>query len=336
MNAELTADQREIQATAREVLTDRLGGDRLRAHVDVGAYDTELWRELTGLGWPGIAVSEALGGQGLGLVEAVLVAEEAGRALAPVPLFSTAAGALLLSGTGGGEHVPDVVAGRRGAAVGLVEHDVARMVVDGAEADVVVLVDRGRAWIAGPGAVATPAPTFDRTRRYASVHPAAGDPLPGSPVGGLARAEVLLAAELVGVAQRALELAVDHAKEREQFGRPIGTFQGVSHRCAIMLRDTEGARAVTQFAAWAADHDEQALPLAASVAKASAVRAALAVTASSLQVMGGIGFTWEHDSHLLLKRARAGAQVLAGAAEHRRRIVTARLPVRAPVPSLAP
>lgn len=334
MNAELTADQREIQATARTLLADRLAGDRLRAHVDVGAYDTELWAELVALGWPGIAVPEEHGGQGLGLLEAALVAEEAGRALAPAPLFSSAAGAMLLLGAGGGEHVAGVVGGERRAAAGVVADDVARMVVDGAEADLVVLVDGDRAWITRAGAV--PVETFDRTRRYADVHPAAGDVLPGSPALGLARAEVLLAAELVGVAQRALELAVDYAKERKQFGRAIGTFQGISHRCATMLRDTEGARAVTRFAAWTADHDEAALPLAASVAKVSAVRAALAVTASSLQVMGGIGFTWEHDSHLLLKRARASAQVLAGAAEHRRRIAAARMSARRPVPSLAP
>ena len=101
-----------------------------------------------------------------------------------------------------------------------------------------------------------------------------------------------------------MEMAVEYAKEREQFGRPIGAYQGVSHRCADMLWDVEEARSLTYFAAWCADAEPESLPFAAAMAKARASDAAWSVTSSTLQVLGGIGFTWEHDLQFLLKRAR--------------------------------
>jgi alkylation response protein AidB-like acyl-CoA dehydrogenase len=115
-------------------------------------------------------------------------------------------------------------------------------------------------------------------------------------------------------------MAVDYAKERQQFGRPIGAYQAVSHRCAQMLLETEGARATTQYASWAADHEPESLPLAASMAKAYAADAGWRVTASALQVHGGIGFTWEHDLHFFLKRAKTNALLYGSASEHRERV----------------
>ena len=103
-----------------------------------------------------------------------------------------------------------------------------------------------------------------------------------------------------------MEMAVDYAKERKQFGRPIGAYQAVSHRCAQMLLETEGARSAAYYAAWAADNEPETAPLAASMAKAYASDAGTRVTGASLQVHGGIGFTWEHDLHLFLKRAQLG------------------------------
>ena len=111
-----------------------------------------------------------------------------------------------------------------------------------------------------------------------------------------------------------MEMAVEYAKERKQFGRPIGAYQAVSHRCAQMLLDIEEARSLTYYAAWAADAEPESLPLAASMAKARASDAGWRVTAAALQVHGGIGFTWEHDLHFLLKRARVDAR----AARHAR------------------
>ena len=115
-------------------------------------------------------------------------------------------------------------------------------------------------------------------------------------------------------------MAVAYAKEREQFGRPIGAYQAVSHRLADMLWDVEEARSLTYYAAWAADAEPESLPLAASMAKARASDAACAVTHEAIQTLGGIGFTWEHDVHFLLKRARVGAEMLGSAEPHRERV----------------
>ena len=131
---------------------------------------------------------------------------------------------------------------------------------------------------------------------------------------------VAVSAELTGVAQRAMEMAVEHAKEREQFGRPIGSYQAVSHRCAEMLLDTEEARSLTYYAAWTANAEPESLSLAASMAKARASDAACQVTHDAIQTFGGIGFTWEHDIHFFLKRARVGAQLMGSARQHRDRV----------------
>ena len=121
------------------------------------------------------------------------------------------------------------------------------------------------------------------------------------------------AAESVGVAQRAMEMAVDYAKERKQFGRPIGSYQAVSHRCAQMLLEVEGARSAVYWAAWALDHEPETAPVAASMAKAYASDAGRRVPRAALQVHGGIGFTWEHDLHFFLKRAQANARMYGDA-----------------------
>jgi alkylation response protein AidB-like acyl-CoA dehydrogenase len=117
-----------------------------------------------------------------------------------------------------------------------------------------------------------------------------------------------------------MEMAVEYAREREQFGRPIGAYQAVSHRCAQMLLEVEGARAATLYAAWAADNEPDTLGLTASMAKAYASDAGTRVTASALQVHGGIGFTWEHDLHFFLKRANVDAHLFGDAREHRDRV----------------
>jgi alkylation response protein AidB-like acyl-CoA dehydrogenase len=133
---------------------------------------------------------------------------------------------------------------------------------------------------------------------------------------------VLLAAELVGVAARALEMAVAYAKEREQFDRPIGAYQAVSHRLAEMLWDVEESRSLVYYAGWTADAQPESLPLAASMAKARASDAATSVTHNAIQTFGGIGFTWEHDIHFFLKRARVSAQLLGTARQHRERVAS--------------
>jgi alkylation response protein AidB-like acyl-CoA dehydrogenase len=161
---------------------------------------------------------------------------------------------------------------------------------------------------------------IDTTRAYFRVSADGGDSLPGDVAGAVGTGQVALAAELVGVAQRALDIGVQYAKEREQFGRPIGAYQAVSHRLAEMLWDVEEARSLTYYAGWCADAQPDSLPLAASMAKARASDAATSVTHEAIQTLGGIGFTWEHDVHFLLKRARVGAQMLGSARQHRERV----------------
>jgi alkylation response protein AidB-like acyl-CoA dehydrogenase len=166
---------------------------------------------------------------------------------------------------------------------------------------------------------------MDQTRRVGRVDVStlAG----GTRVGGAELADELLdagatlyAAELLGGAQRMLEASVDYAKVREQFGRPIGSFQAVKHRCADMLVDVEGMRSAVWYAAWAVDTNAEDRSLAASTAKAWASDAGMRVMNSALQVHGGIGFTWEHDLHLYLKRAQLDSVLFGDAVYHRERI----------------
>jgi len=163
---------------------------------------------------------------------------------------------------------------------------------------------------------------IDTTRAYFRVIAEGGEPLPGEIGWAGSVGQVALAAELVGLSQRALDMAVEYAKERKQFDRPIGSYQAVSHRLANMLWDTEEARSLTYYAAWCADAQPESLPLAASMAKARASDAATRVTHDSIQTFGGIGFTWEHDVHFLLKRARVGATLMGSARQHREQVAT--------------
>ena len=324
MNFDFTDDQQAIKATAREFLADRYKAERVRALAEAGEYDDGVWREMSELGWPGIFIDEDHGGQGLGIVELVILMEELGYSLAPAPFFSNAAAGLALQHCGTDEQrerwLPGIASGEAPGTVGIVRDGRAELVPDADSASVIVLIDGATATVkeAEPGA--TPRSAIDSTRRFASVPVEGGEPLAGDASVAVDRIETALAAELVGVGQRAMEMAVSYAREREQFGRPIGAYQAISHRCAEMLLEVEGARSVTYYAGWAADNEPSELPLAASMAKAYAADAGWRVTASALQVHGGIGFTWEHDLHFFLKRARTDGYLFATAREHRDRV----------------
>jgi alkylation response protein AidB-like acyl-CoA dehydrogenase len=332
MNFDFTDDQQTIKSTAREFLAARLKPAKLRELAEAGEYDDALWREISELGWPGIFIGEEHGGQGLGVVELTILMEELGYALAPAPFLSNAAAGLMIQHAGSPEqrdrYLPGVASGERRGTVAYVVDGVASLVPDADSADFVVLFDEASATasvIASDGASITPLDTIDSTRRYARVEPTsgAGDELTGGRGDAgeaVAPMAVALAGELVGVSQRAMEMAVEYAKDRQQFGRPIGAYQAVSHRCAQMLLETEGARSATLYAAWTADHEPSSLQLAASMAKAYASDCGWRVTASSLQVHGGIGFTWEHDLHFFLKRAKADGSLFGSAREHRERV----------------
>jgi alkylation response protein AidB-like acyl-CoA dehydrogenase len=176
---------------------------------------------------------------------------------------------------------------------------------------------------------------IDPTRRFARVEASGGEALEGDVGPGLDRLETALAAELTGVGQRALDMTVEYARQRKQFGRPIGAYQAVSHACAQMLLEVEGARAATYYAAWSAEAEPETLPRAASMAKAYAADAGWRVTASALQVHGGIGFTWEHDLHFLLKRAKADGHLFGDARTHRHRVAGLAGLSREPAPAPA-
>jgi alkylation response protein AidB-like acyl-CoA dehydrogenase len=133
---------------------------------------------------------------------------------------------------------------------------------------------------------------------------------------------VALGAEMVGGAERVLQMAVEYAKVREQFGRPIGSFQAIQHKCANMLIDVESAKSAVYYAAWAVSNQTAEAPLAAAVAKAAASDSYRRASAEAIQIHGGIGFTWEHDAHLYLKRAKASELFLGDGSYHRERLAT--------------
>jgi alkylation response protein AidB-like acyl-CoA dehydrogenase len=325
----LSDDQREIQRTARDLLAERARPERVREHAEAGRLDDGLWRELCELGWPGIAISEAYGGQGMGLVELSILCEELGRMIAPVAFLPTALAAIVIEQAGSEEQrerwLPGLASGELKGALGSARGGVAELVVGAPGAQVLVLVEEGPGRVrvlTHEQATIEPVDSIDPTRPAARVSaPAdAGEALDGDAIGGLDRAQVAIASELVGVCDRALSMTLAYVKERKQFGVPVGSYQAVSHRCAQMLLDTEKARSLTGFAAWAADADPQRLGEAAAMAKAAACDAGIEVTTSAIQAHGGIGFTWEADVHWLYKRALIDAAMLGGAKQQRARL----------------
>jgi alkylation response protein AidB-like acyl-CoA dehydrogenase len=325
MDFGFTDDQRQIQRTARELLAERARPERVREHAEAGKTDAELWRELSGLGWPGIAVAEDSGGQGLGRIELSILCEELGRAVAPVPFLPTVLAATLIEHAGSPEQrerwLGGLAAGETTGALGVAVDGTAELVIGAPEAQVIVLIeeDRTARVLASEEAEVSPIASIDPTRSTGRVSAGddAGEPLSGDVPGGIDRALVAISSELVGVCDRALEMTIAYVKERKQFGVPVGAYQAVSHRCAQMLLETEKARATASFAAWTADSDPERLPEAAAMAKAAASDAAREVTASAIQAHGGIGFTWEADVHWLYKRAQLDAALLGGAKAHR-------------------
>lgn len=306
MNFDLTDDQREIKRTAREFLAARYPIARVREIALDGAADS-TWDEIVELGWPEIA--------DFGTVELAVVAEELGFSLAPTPLAAHWAARLL--------H-PELQA--RGTVAMWDGEAGAKIAVPFAEgADTIVVKDGDRVF-ATTEAEVEPARALDPTRPLYTVRASGGEEITGDHLERAWHAiYVATAAESVGVATRVTQMTVEYAKERKQFGRPIGSYQAVSHACAQMFLESEGARNVVYWAAWALDHDPEAAFVAASSAKAYASDAAVNVCRSALQVHGGIGFTWEHDLHLFLKRAEANARAYGDSGWHREQVAAAYL-----------
>jgi alkylation response protein AidB-like acyl-CoA dehydrogenase len=325
MNFDLNDEQQEIKRTAHEFLASRFRPEKVRELAEARSYDDGLWKEISELGWPGIAIAEEDGGQGLGMVELAVLLEESGIACAPTPLLGSAGAALVISQAGSDEQraewLPKLASGEAAGSFGGFADGQSTLFCDLPTADVVVTFD-------GEGALVAPAPevdfevfeAIDATRSYGLVSDAVGERLPGDVDAGRDRVAVAIAAELTGIAQRTLEMAVEYARERQQFGRPIGAYQAVSHRCAAMLLATEESRSLTYYAAWAADAEPESLPMAAAMAGARAGDAGWEVPASALQIFGGIGFTWENDLQFWLKRGRVTSRMLGSPREHRERV----------------
>jgi alkylation response protein AidB-like acyl-CoA dehydrogenase len=333
VNFDFSDDQHAIKRTAKELLASRFKLDKVREHAEAATYDDDAWKELCELGWPGIFIEESHGGQGLGVLELVILMEELGYVLAPLPFLSNAAAGLVLQHAGSDAQrerwLPGIASGEARGTVGVLSGGEARLVPDADTADVLVLVGPdGGTVVEASAAEIEPVETMDNTRRFARVRAdtltgaGGGEALEGDPAAGMDRVAAAVAAELTGVSQRAMEMAVEYARDRKQFGRPIGAYQAVSHRCAQMLLEVEGARSASYYAGWTADAEPDTLPLAASMAKAYASDAGWRVTAASLQVHGGIGFTWEHDLHFFLKRAKVDGLLYGSAGEHRERVAS--------------
>jgi alkylation response protein AidB-like acyl-CoA dehydrogenase len=320
MRFTLSDDQQEIKRTAHDLLANRATFAKVREAAEAAAYDDALARELGELGWPGIAVSEEHGGQGLGIVELAILLEELGYACAPVPFLGSALAALAIEHAGSPDQqqrwLPGLASGELRGALGAADG----LIPDAPGADVVVVVDAA----AGTAHVAESVEevdAIDPTRRHGRVGSGStGEALQGDVQAALDRALVAVSAELVGVCQRALDMTVEYVKERKQFGVPVGTFQAVHHSAAQMLIDTEGGRSATYYAAWAADAEPERLPMAAAMAKAWTSDGGRSVTGSAIQLHGGIGFTWEADVHWLYKRAQLDSALLGSAGAQRARI----------------
>ena len=336
MRFTLSEDQQEIKRTAKDLLAQRSTWEKVRTNAEAGRYDDTLWSELCELGWPGIAVGEEHGGQGLGVVELATLLEELGYACATVPFLGTALAALAIEHAGSDDQksswLPRLASGEARGAVGAARGGAAELVPDAAGADVVVLLDGDGATLVEGSAVEA-VDAIDPTRRYGRVAADGGEPLAGDVGAARDRALVAVSAELVGVAQRALDMTLEYVKERKQFGVPVGTFQAVQHKAAEMLLQAEGGRSATYFAAWAADAEPSQLPGAASIAKAWTSDAGRAATSTAIQLHGGIGFTWEADVHWLFKRAQLDAAFLGGGGSHRARVAALAAEQRAAVPA---
>ena len=347
MDFELSPDQVALQEAARGLLDDRADHDHVRAHLQSGRpFDEGLWRALADQGWLAIALPEADGGIGLGWVEAAVLLEQVGRHTAPVPFLPSLMALTVLAAAEEppAQWVADLASGERIGCVGWSRHAeavVAQESGDGwtvsgrvgpvegaAVADIAVVVASQGVFAVELGTSGRPRaePAMDATRvlSWLTFDGTAATYLGGADLATdiLDRGAVSASAEMLGGADRVLEMAVQYAKDRVQFDQPIGSFQAIKHRCADMVVDVEGMRSATWYAAWAISADDPDASAAASTAKVWTSDAAKRVMASGLQVHGGIGFTWEHDLHLYMKRSQFDRLSYGDAVFHRERLAT--------------
>jgi alkylation response protein AidB-like acyl-CoA dehydrogenase len=354
-----TDEHQALRTAVRKFCADAFGEDKVRRLMESEPrYDAAVWRRLGAeLGVLGMSVPEADGGAGGSLVDQAIAVEEFGATLACGPLFGTVylsipALAACPAGEARDEVLGSLVEGERtaafavpdragafdpaavtvtaegGALTGTIAH-----VVDADAADVLLIAAQsseglGLYAVDAAHAERTPLVTLDLTRPQATV---VLDGAPARLLAGPEEAErvithalqvgaALLAVEQVGAAQHLLDLSVEYAKSRLQFGRQIGSFQAVKHKLADMLVDVEHARSTAYHAVWAIADGSDDPALVAAIAQAVCSAAFSRIAAGTIQVLGGIGFTWEHQAHLYFKRAATDAALLGGAEQHRSRV----------------
>jgi alkylation response protein AidB-like acyl-CoA dehydrogenase len=311
-----------------------------------GAYDETLWKKMADQGFTGIIFPEEYGGLGLGLVELALLMEEMGRALVPGPFFSTLTAAAVVDACGSAEQkkqfLTPVCEGTARAAVALKDRAGVPVtasqagdsisgeklfVADAAVADYLVVAGKGKVYVVcadAAGLAIEDMRGMDLTRRIYAVKLNHAPAVELAHPEGLERAlnigTAALASEMTGGMQRVLDMAVEYAKTRKQFGKPIGQFQAVQHQLADSYLETESSRSAAYYAAWALEERRDDAPAAVSIAKMYASDAARNVGNRGIQVQGGMGFTWENDAHLYYRRFKASETALGDATWHRERI----------------
>ncbi|MGE0741760.1 MAG: acyl-CoA dehydrogenase family protein [Hyphomonadaceae bacterium] len=349
MNFLLSDDQLALQAALRTLLQDKCEPRRVHATIDAArAYDDELWSDLRGFGAASIIVPEAYGGLGLDMIDLALVAEALGEFAAPAPFLGHALATLAIIEGGSeaqkqtwlpklatGEVLATVALGERGetwtpaswrieAGASLSGEKVfvpnageAGLFVIGVAGGGLVLAEKGEA------VAARRIEAVDLTRPLDHVTFSSSPCEPLANAGAADRlidaACVLLAADAYGGAWRCVAMSSDYAKMREQFGAPIGSFQGLKHQLANMAIEAETARGLYWYAAHAFDAIREKAPHAAAQAKAHVCDAYVQCARDTVEAHGGIGFTWEHDAHLYLKRAMFNSAWLGAPMQHRAR-----------------
>jgi alkylation response protein AidB-like acyl-CoA dehydrogenase len=348
----LNESQKSLKDNARKFFSINCSMKHVRQCIETEtAYDATLWQLMAEQGYMGIGFPEEYDGVGLGNFELNLILEEAGRALLPGPFFSTVALAGSVFDAAGTpdqkkKYLSPICRGEARSTVAILESDASwnpsdvrtvaengrvtgekLFVPDAAVADWIVVVASAGVFVVDPksSSVTIQAmPSMDLTRKLYAVK---FNSSPGEKLGnstGLARgldtATVALVAEMVGGMQQTLDITVQYAKTRAQFGKIIGSFQAVQHQCADMYLETESARSAAYYAGWKLQDNSPDTSTAVSIAKSYASDVCRTVGNRGIQVHGGMGFTWENDLHLYYRRAKASETMLGDAAFHRERI----------------
>ena len=350
----LSESQEFLKDSARKFFAGECPSAEMRRLMETDtAYDAALWSKLTDQGYTGIIFPEAYGGVGLGKVELMLLMEEAGRALLPGPFFSTVvlAGSVLdavASPAHKQKYLAPICRGEARSTVAILEANASwnlrdiqltaangklsgekYFVSDAAVADFILVIASNGVFIVNskaPGLKISPMTAMDLTRKLYVVE---FSNTPAEEIGATSNLErafdvatAALAAEMVGGMQRTLDITVEYAKTRKQFGKTIGTFQAVQHQCADMYLETESSRSAVYYAGWALEENSPDASTAVSIAKMYASDAARTVGNRGIQIHGGMGFTWENDVHLYYRRAKGSETSFGDATFHRERIAT--------------